>query len=108
MMLGDISSHYAEIAAAIFLLYFVVTVAAVYFYMFWTGRLIRLERSATYIFLYTSLSMLTLVFFGDIKLSTIGSILMLPLSFSVKNALPILFWLFVLVVSVLSSKEKSR
>lgn len=107
-MLGGVTNHYVEIAAAIFLLYFVVTVAAVYFYMFWTGRLIILERSITYIFLYTALSMLTLVFFGDINLSTIGSILILPLLFPMKNALPILFWLFVLVVSVLSSKERSR
>ena len=109
MVLGALAKSYIQSIIALFCIYFIVVTMAVYFYMFWTGRLVKLQRALAMVILFTAFAALTLVFFGDLAFGTrsLGSALFLPVSLSVRNVLPLFVWLVALVVTVLSGTKKS-
>lgn len=109
MVLGSVLEGYIQLIVLIFAIYFSVTTIAVYFYMFWTGRLIKLQRALLLVAVFTALSVLTTAFFNMqvYKAGVIDSVFSLPLVFTVQYAITIIFWMIVLVISVLFGSKNS-
>ena len=109
MVLGSVMEWYVQLVVLVFAIYFSVTTIAVYFYMFWTGRLIKLQRALFLVAVFTALSVLTSVFFNvrAYQSGAIDSVFSLPLVFTIQHAIAVIFWLIVLVVSVLSGSKDS-
>ena len=109
MALGSVLSGYMQLFMLIFAIYFSVTTIAVYFYMFWTGRLIKLQRALFLVAVFTALSVLTTVFFNTRVHQSVGfdSVFSLPLVFTIQHAIAVIFWLIVLIISVLFGSKNS-
>ena len=109
MVLGSVLEGYIQLIALMFAIYFSVTAIAVYFYMFWTGRLIKLQRALFLVAVFTALSVLTTMFFNAqvYQSGAIGSIFSLPLVFTIQHAIAIIFWMIILIISVLFGSKNS-
>lgn len=109
MVLGSVLEGYSQLIALMFAIYFSVTTMAVYSYMFWTGRLIKLQRALLLVAVFTALSVLTTAFFNTqiYQTGAIGSVFSLPLVFTVQHAIAIIFWMIILVISVLFGSKNS-
>ena len=77
--------------------------------MFWTGKVLEIKKALSLVVLFTSLSAVSLVLFGDTNVGTrtLGSVLMVPLTLSVRNIVPIVLWMLLLVVFVVGTALKS-